>query len=185
VALALLAALALASAALSLRGRAAGEQARLAEARARWQAAPISHYRLAVEETRHRQRVGAGAAGARCIQELEVRDGQLVTFYKNSCGQAQLSVDDLFDLIAAKLDTVANPISCADIGSCMCRFAETARAEYAPAEGYPRRIIFRYEWATNWAHPDYWRYAWQRGALTRCNPTSISRTIAITLTPLP
>ncbi|NJN18280.1 MAG: hypothetical protein HC822_19500 [Oscillochloris sp.] len=125
----------------------------LSAARGRWDAAPVTHYRIVV------QMRGWGG----CRQDAEVRYEQLVAVAENTCRFFNpRTVSALFGETERFLSPPEFGSSCRRSlpgRDCSCYVPYQVRAVYDPELGIPREV--RVEWgqyAPNRSHVDYWRY---------------------------
>ncbi|MDZ4719826.1 MAG: DUF6174 domain-containing protein [Roseiflexaceae bacterium] len=147
----------------------AGHQYRYSDARSRWNASGLTHYRLnvAVEQS--------------CTISTEVRSEQVARIeQQDSCMHPARTVTDLFALIER------GQISerCFFAG-CACRIDVITYARYDPTYGYPLTITLRYDRTANWWTQGFWRYILDHGHFPGCAYTSESNVIqSIRVTPL-
>jgi hypothetical protein len=123
----------------------------LADARNRWLAQPVPHYRLVMQ------------APSWCRLDVEIRSEQVVRVFQDSCPSAPQTVTGMFEMIK-QLDSAAGTIFCAPSG-CECTEVRYVTASYDQQLGFPRSIRLRRERQTNW--PELWRFFVTHG-LPRC-----------------
>jgi hypothetical protein len=153
----------------------------LANARARWQTGGTDDYRIVVHYH---------VPLYECVQDFDVRDGQVDTLHRNECPvnpvvgssgglSARFTVEALFDRIAGDLE---NP-QCGPNG-CVCDGPIGLNVRYDAALGYPVEIASRTMPELRWRYPEYWT-AQLSGGLN-CPPTNFVGDIITveSLTPL-
>jgi hypothetical protein len=111
-------------------------RADLAQARQRWTAAPVAHYRLEMAVIR------SGPTGsASCTYTVEVQMEQIVQIDANTCSPtAPKSISAMFDDIQFSIDSYAGK-ECGPNG-CVCDGPEGVGAQYDTQFGYPRQVTF-------------------------------------------
>jgi hypothetical protein len=135
----------------------------LEEARARWLAAPVEHYRLVVRMK--------GWGG--CSQDAEVRRERVVTIAANTCRfYSPRTVSGLFAEAERFLRAPEFGISCRrglPGRDCACYVPYTVIAAYDPQRGYPSRLqVSVGDYAPNRTHLHYWRYLLRNGREPIC-----------------
>lgn len=147
----------------------AGHAYRYSNARLRWQASGLVHYRLSV------------VVAANCTILTEVRSEQVARIeQQDSCMHPARTVTDLFALI--ERGQLSEPCFFA---GCACRIDVTTYASYDPTYGYPLVITMRYDRAANWWTHGFWDYIVEYGHLPGCAKTSESNVIeSISIAPL-
>lgn len=138
-------------------------------ARVRWQASGLSHYRLRV------------VVAANCTIRTEVRAEHVARIEQQDlCMHPARTVTDLFALI--ERGQLSEPCFFA---GCACRIDVTTYASYDPTYGYPLSITLRYDRAANWWTRGFWQYLAQHQHLPGCAKTSESVVIeSIAVLPL-
>jgi hypothetical protein len=141
-----LAALALGALGLVVFLRPARAESRLAEARARWEAAGPALYRLRLTQ---QTRLSV------CDQEMRAQDGK-ATALRNTCGQpATWTVPRLFNWIA---ELEQDPDQCyPDTKMCACRGRTSTSVRYDERLGYPVEVIYEWRKQPNLTDIAYWR----------------------------
>lgn len=109
-------------------------RADLAQARQRWTAAPVAHYRL--EMTIRHQPMGTSS----CTYAVEVQTEQIVQIDVNTCQEELRSISALFDHIQFFIDSYGGT-ACGPNG-CACDGPVGVDAVYDTQLGYPRRVVF-------------------------------------------
>jgi hypothetical protein len=147
-----------------------GHQYRYTDAKSRWQASGIIHYRLAV------------VVAANCTSLIEVRSEQVAHIdQQDACMHPVRTVTDLFALIERGQLTER----CFFAG-CACRMDVTTDASYDPTYGYPLIITMRLDRVANWWTQGFWGYIIDYGHFPGCASSSESNVIqSIVLTPIP
>ncbi|KPV51047.1 hypothetical protein SE17_23440 [Kouleothrix aurantiaca] len=139
-----------------------GPDTRSAAAQARWQSAPVPHYRLRTTDI---------IAGQSCDQTVEVRGETIVGILHNSCQHPNLWTVGWLFRAAEHAGTPAAPCAHSDPSAgCLCVYSAAARIQYDAALGFPREIDSQLSWAPNWQGFGYWSYAAQHLALPACTP---------------
>jgi hypothetical protein len=135
----------------------------LQAARARWAAAAVGHYRLAVEQR------GWGGCG----QEAEIRAEQIVAIARNGCRFASpRAVSDLFAEVERLLAPPEVGLVCRrglPGRGCACYAPYQVQVVYNRQRGYPEEIVARLgTYAPNPMHLDYWRALIRQGRQPYC-----------------
>jgi hypothetical protein len=146
----------------------------------RWQAAPLSHYRLATRER---------VASRTCTQEVEVVREQVVRIVSSTCRRAtRWSVTAMFERIERGWNAAAECVPAGQGYGCACQTSFEQRAVYDAARGYPLSFSSVQTWRENWTSLDYWRYIWAQRQRPDCvyGGEEYNRIVNVTgLTPLP
>lgn len=132
-------------------------------ARARWMAAPVEHYRLAV-----RMR---GLGG--CSQDAEVRRERVATVINNSCRYySPRTVSSLFSETERFLRSPEMGASCRrgiPGRDCACYAPYAVAVQYDQQYGYPSHLLVTLgNYQPNRAHLHYWRYLLRHGREPAC-----------------
>lgn len=135
----------------------------LATARARWEAAPVTHYRMFV------RMIGWGG----CSQNAVVRHEQIVAVETNTCRyHSPRTVSSLFVEAERFLRGPEFGASCRrglPGRDCACYAPYTISAEYDATYGYPSRLeVSIGEYRPNRAHVHYWRFLLNKGHEPQC-----------------
>lgn len=125
----------------------------LEAARARWEAAPVEHYRMAVEMR--------GWGG--CAQDAEVRRERVVRIAKNSCRFfSPRTVTSLFTEVERFLRSPEFGATCRrglPGRDCACYAPYQVSTVYNSRHGYPEELVVTIErYQPNRNHLHYWRY---------------------------
>lgn len=146
-------------------------------AEAQWREQGLQHYRIGI-------RVQTGSV--RCVQELEIAGGKVVSTPRDTCNRSwlgQLTVERLFELSRR----FEQPGECyPSNGVCTCKRVRVGSVQYDAERGYPLTFDWRREVFANWVDTSYWLSAFKRRNLPSCLITSPTLRIAVvSLTPLP
>jgi hypothetical protein len=140
----------------------------LADARNRWFAQPVAHYRLVMR------------APSWCRLDVEIQDERVVHVFENSCPTSPRTVTGLFDMIA-QLDRTADTVFCAPRG-CECTEVRYIQATYDAQLGFPLTIRLRRERQTNW--PNLWRFMVSHGLPNCLTPRDLDLVQVLSIKPI-
>ena len=140
----------------------------LAEARSRWFARPVMHYRLVMR------------APSWCRLDVEIQAERVVHVFENSCPTSPRTVTGLFDLIT-QLDSTAETTFCAPRG-CECTEVRYIEATYDEQLGFPRTIRLRRERQANW--PELWRFMMLHGLPNCLTPRDLDLVQVLSINPV-
>jgi len=154
---------------LSSRPSTTSSRAReLAEARNRWFARPVAHYRMVMQ------------APSWCRLDVEIQAEKIVRVFENTCPTSPRTVTGLFDMIT-QLDNSTGMVFCAPRG-CECTEIRYIEATYDEQLGFPRTIRLRRERQANW--PELWRFMLVHGLPSCLAPSEIDLVDVLSMNPL-
>jgi hypothetical protein len=140
----------------------------LADARNRWFARPLPHYRLVMR------------APSWCRLDVEIQDERVVHVFENTCPTSPRTVTGLFDMIA-QLDSTAGTVFCAPRG-CECTEVRYIRATYDAQLGFPTTIRLRRERQANWRN--VWRFMMSHGLPNCLTPRDLDLVRVLSVKPI-
>jgi hypothetical protein len=137
----------------------------------RWTEQAPQHYRLAVE---------IRLTNVACVQELEIRSGQIASTLRDTCNRSwlgKLTIERLFEL-SQRLE---RPPECfPSSADCACQRVRLGTIAYNGQFGFPQVLDWRRELRPNWMNTDYWQRMWDTRTVSACAPTNHRLYIAIT-----
>jgi len=140
----------------------------LADARNRWLAQPVPHYRMVLQ------------APSWCRLDVEIQSEKVIHVFENTCPSSPRTVTGLFDLIK-QLDTTGGTVFCAPRG-CECTEVRYIYASYDQQMGFPQTIRLRRDRYMNW--PELWRFVVAHGVPNCLTPRDIDLVEVVSLNPI-